>query len=195
MHYGFSSSDTESWTSIGYEKNMFNSITLDFEQSLRTKDNISSFKQTFTEASISYNFFNDVKIFIPFRYAVFQEKIKKRLSIGFSYKYDFKPVALKYRSKLQRSFQEDKIFNPLVRNKLSIHYKINKKVKPYFSGEIFHSINDDQYENDEKRWSIGLNMILSKKKKIKIFYTYKIEGMNKSDQDKTNVIGLSYTLK
>ncbi len=195
MQYGFSSSNTESWTSIGFEKNMFNSITLDFEQSLRMQDNISSFKQTFSEASISYNFFNDLKIFIPVRYAVFQEKIKKRVSIGFSYKYNFKPVTLKYRSKFQRSFQEYKIFNPSLRNKLSIHYKINKKVKPYFSGEVFHSINADQYENDEKRWSIGVNIGILKKKKIKIFYTYKIEGINKSDQDKTNVIGLAYNLK
>ena len=195
VQYGFTSSITESWSSVGFEKKILNSITLDIEQSLRTKDNISSFKQTFTEASFSYSLHNGLKIFIPVRYAVFNEKIKKRISLGFSYKYNFKPFTLKYRSKFQRSFQKDKIFDPLARNKLAIDYKINKKVKPYLSGEVFHFINSDQYENDERRCSIGLNMSFSKKKKIKVFYTYKIEGINKSNPDKTNVIGLAYTLK
>ena len=62
--------DTESWSSIGFGKKLSHSFKLDLEQSLRLKDDISSFKQTFTEGSISYNIFNRMKVFIPIRYAV-----------------------------------------------------------------------------------------------------------------------------
>ena len=75
--------DTESWNSIGFGKKLPHSFKLDFEQSLRLKDNISSFKQTFTEGSISFNIFNGMKVFIPVRYAVFKNKTKKDLVLEY----------------------------------------------------------------------------------------------------------------
>ena len=75
--------DTESWNSIGFGKKLPHSFKLDFEQSLRLKDDISSFKQTFTEGSISYNIFNGMKVFIPIRYAVFKNKTKKELVLEY----------------------------------------------------------------------------------------------------------------
>ncbi len=185
--------DTESWNSIGFGKKLPHSFKLDFEQSLRLKDDISSFKQTFTEGSISYNIFNGMKIFIPVRYAVFKNKTKKRLSFGISYKYNLKRITFRYRSKLQKAYQSDKIFDPLIRNKLTTESKINKKLKLYFSQEISHFIYHRQFEYDENRFSVGARINLGKKRETKIFYTQKIEGLSKKKQDKTNVFGLSYS--
>ena len=47
--------DSESWSSMGFGIKLPYSFKLDLEQSLRLKDNSSSFKQTFTETIISYN--------------------------------------------------------------------------------------------------------------------------------------------
>ena len=185
--------DTESWSSIGFGKKLPHSFKLDFEQSLRLKDDISSFKQTFTEGSISYNIFNGLKIFIPVRYAVFKNKTKKRLSFGISYKYNLNRITLRYRSKLQKTYQIDKMFDPLIRNKLTIESKINKKLKLYFSQEISHFIYHRQFDYDEYRLSIGARINLDKKRETKIFYTQKIEGLSRKKQDKTNVFGLSYS--
>ena len=185
--------DTESWSSIGFGKKLPHSFKLDFEQSLRLKDDISSFKQTFTEGSISYNIFNGLKIFIPVRYAVFKNKTKKRLSFGISYKYNLNRITLRYRSKLQKTYQIDKMFDPLFRNKLTTESKINKKLKLYFSQEISHFIYHRQFDYDEYRLSIGARINLDKKRETKIFYTQKIEGLSRKKQDKTNVFGLSYS--
>ena len=185
--------DTESWSSIGFGKKLPHSFKLDFEQSLRLKDDISSFKQTFTEVSISYNIFNGMKVFIPVRYAVFKNKTKKRISFGMSYKYDLRRITFRYRSKLQRTYQIDKIFDPLIRNKITTESKINKKLKLYFSQEISHFMYHRQFDYDEHRISLGARINLGKKREGKIFYTQKIEGLNKKKQDKTNVLGLSYS--
>ena len=184
---------TESWNSIVFGKKLPHSFKLDLEQSLRLKDNISSFKQTFTEGSISYNIFNGMKVFIPIRYAVFKSKTKKRISFGMSYKYNLKRITFRYRSILQKTYQSDKIFVPLIRNKLTTESKINKKLKLYFSQEISHFMYHRQFDYDENRFSLGARVNLGKKRETKIFYTQKIEGLSKKKQDKTNVFGLSYS--
>ena len=66
-------------------------------------------------------------IFIPIRYAIFQDKIKERISIGGSYRYNLKPISIKYRAKFQRMYEDSEFSSDLVRNKFSIEYKINKK--------------------------------------------------------------------
>ncbi len=193
LNQSYAEVDTESWNSVGFGKKLPYSFKLDFEQSLRLKDNISSFKQTFTEVSISYNIFNGMKVFIPVRYAVFKNKTKKRISFGMSYKYDLRRITFRYRSKLQRTYQIDKIFDPLIRNKITTESKINKKLKLYFSQEISHFMYHRQFDYDEHRISLGARINLGKKREGKIFYTQKIEGLNKKKQDKTNVLGLSYS--
>ena len=191
---GNAADDTESWNSIGFETELPYSLKLELEQSLRLEDQISSYKQTFTEASISYDM-NGIKLFIPLRYAIFQDKIKKRISIGGSYKYNFKPISIKYRSKFQRTYEESETPNDIARNKFTMEYKINKRFKPYISGEIFHLYDLSKYQYDEYRLSFGINVDLPRKKSVKIFYLFKLEDITRSDQDKINVIGVAYNFK
>ena len=55
LNNSFAKVDSESWSSMGFGIKLPYSLKLDLEQSLRLKDNSSSFKQTFTETIISYN--------------------------------------------------------------------------------------------------------------------------------------------
>ncbi len=191
----FGIDDTHTWTSIGFEKNLPHSFSLEFEQELRIKDQLSTFSQTFSEVSLSYKVFDGLNISIPYRYAVFDDKIKQRLSLGVSYKYSLKPISLKYRAKLQRSFEKDKIPEQLIRNKFILQYKLSKKIEPFFSGELFHQSNTNNNQLDEYRVSFGIAVDLPRKSSIKIFYIFKNEDLTKTNPDKINVFGLSYTFK
>ena len=193
LNNSFAKVDSESWSSMGFGIKLPYSLKLDLEQSLRLKDNSSSFKQTFTETIISYNLFKKVKVFIPVRYAVFKNKIKKRISLGASYKHNFKIISCRYRSMLQRTYQHEKIFDPLIRNKFTLSSKINKKLRPYLSQEFSHLLKNGQFNYDEFRFSIGARINLGKKRETKIFYTQKIEGLSNKNQDRTNVLGITYT--
>ena len=195
IQYSFGIDDTHTWTSIGFEKNLPHSLSLEFEQELRIKDRLSTFSQTISEVSLSYKVIDGLNISIPYRYAVFDDKIKQRLSLGASYKYNFNPISLKYRTKLQRSFEEEKTHEYLIRNKLIIEYKLRKKIEPYCSGELFHKFNKSNNELDEYRVSFGLAVDLPRKSSIKIFYIFKKEDLTKTNPDKINVFGLSYTFK
>ena len=195
IQYSFGIDDTHTWTSIGFEKNLPHSFSLEFEQELRIKDQLSTFSQTFSEVSLSYKVIDGLNISIPYRYAVFDDKIKQRLSLGVSYKYNFNPISLKYRTKLQRSFEKEKTHEYLIRNKLIIEYKLRKRIEPYCSGELFHKFNKSNNELDEYRISFGLAVDLPRKSSIKIFYIFKNEDLTKTNPDKINVFGLSYTFK
>ena len=87
--------DNQSWTSVGFEKKLPYSFKLQFEQELRLDNQLSTFKQTFSEFSLSYSVFKGFKIELPFRYMTYKDKTKQRVSFSGSYKYSFKPVSLK----------------------------------------------------------------------------------------------------
>ena len=53
--------DTESWSSIGFETKLPYSIELELDQGFRLKDQMSSFKQTFTQVSIAYEIIDRMK--------------------------------------------------------------------------------------------------------------------------------------
>ena len=188
----YGADDNESWTSIGFEKKLPYKLKLEFEQELRLKDQISTFKQTFSDISLSYKVFDGLRIQIPYRYIVYKDKIKQRLSFSGSYRYSFKPVDLKYRTKFQRTYEDKESTDDLIRNKFSVEYKLGKKVEPYISGELFHPYNGEPKQLDEYRISFGLTVDIMKKNSIKIFYIFKKEDLAYCPLE-VNVFGLAYS--
>ena len=192
LQWSYGADDTESWASIGFETKLPYSLNLEFEQELRLKDQLATFKQTFSEVSLSYPVFNGFKIQVPFRYITYKDEIKQRLSFAGSYKYSFKPVSLKHRTKYQRTYEKGEIPEELIRNKFSIMYRLNKKIEPYVSGEFIQLIDAHNYPLDETRFSFGLTYELPRKNSMKIFYTLKNEDKTKKTPAEIGVFGLSY---
>ena len=184
--------DNESWTSIGFEKNLPYSLKLEFEQELRLADQLSTFKQTLSDISLSYKVFDDLRIQISYRNSTYENKNKQRISIGSSYKYSLKPINLKYRARFQRTFEVGDTSEDLIRNKFTIEYKLDKNIKPYVSSELFHPYDEDPVQLDEYRISFGLTVDIMKKNSIKIFYIFKKEDLNSGPYD-VNVFGLAYS--
>ena len=60
--------DNEFWTSITFEKKLPLSFKIELEQELRFKDQLSTFKQTFSEVSVSYKVFKGLSFNIPVSY-------------------------------------------------------------------------------------------------------------------------------
>ena len=198
----YGSDDHQSWTKVSLEKKIPFSLKLELAQGLRLKDYVSTFNQAFFELSLSYKDSNGLRINIPYRYTIFEDKIKHRLNFGVSYQYSFKPVSLKHRIKFYRlyengeSFGEDgEALGDLIRNKFTIKYKSGKKTNPYISGELFHLFNTDNNPLDEYRASIGIEVNLPRKNSIIFFFTFKKEDITKSSPNEINVFGLSYISK
>ena len=193
----YGADDNESWTSVSFEKKLPYSLKLEFEQELRLLDQLSTFKQTFSELSLSYKVFDGLILQVPYRYSTYkeQDKVKQRLSIGGSYKYSFKPLSLKYRARIQRTFEKKEPSEDLIRNKCTIAYKLHKNLEPFISSELSHSYDEDPVQLDEYRMSFGLTVDINKKNSMKIFYIFKKEDLTDSDTNVTNIFGLAYSFK
>ena len=180
--------------SVSYKIKLPNSLRIDLEQSIRSRGESLLFRQTFSEASLSYELFDNMKIFIPLRYAIFKNKVKTRASFGGSYKAQFNDLSFRYKAKYQFGFEEQKDTKQVLRNKLYAYYKVNKRYKPFMSFEIFNQIYSKVEIMNEYRFTSGLDIGLRGKKAIKIYFQYKIEDLEKKDTDEMNVIGFSYSL-
>ena len=194
--------DHQSWTKISLEKKIPFSLKLELSQGQRIKNQLSTFSQAFFEMSLSYKDSNGLRINIPYRYTIFEDKIKHRLSFGASYQYSFKPVNLKYRIKFYRLHEngepigeDGEALGDLIRSKFTIKYKSGKKTNPYISGELFHLLNTNNNPLDEYRASFGIEIDLPRKNSINIFYLFKKENITTSSPDEINVFGLSYISK
>ena len=198
----YGADDHQSWTKVSLEKKIPFSLKLELAQGLRLKDYVSTFNQAFFELSLSYKDSNGLRINIPYRYTIFEDKIKHRLSFGASYQYSFKPVSLKYRIKYYRLYEngeplgeDGEALGDLIRSKFTIKYKSGKKTNPYISGELFHLLNTNNNPLDEYRASFGIEIDLPRKNSINFFYIFKKEDITKSSPDEINVFGLSYISK
>ena len=126
----YSADNHQSWTKVSLDKKIPFSLKLQLAQGLRLKDYVSTFNQAFFELSLSCKDSNGLRINIPYRYTIFENKIKHRLSFGASYQYSFKPVNLKYRMKHYRLYEngepigeDGEAIGDLIRSKFTIKYK------------------------------------------------------------------------
>ena len=194
FHLLFAEDNFESRNTISFKVKLPHSFKIDFEQSLRLRGNKFSFRQTFTEATISYKVTKGLKILLPVRYVIFEEKIKRRISFGGSYKHKLNDYTLSYKSRIQRVYEKNKDLDELIRNKYMLQYKSNKDIDPFFSYEIFNPFNSDIGKMNEYRISFGAEINLPKKKSAKIYYQYKVEDLNKKNPEILNIFGLSLSL-
>ena len=198
----YGADDYQNWTKISFEKKLPFSLKLELTQGLRLENQLSTINQAFFEISVSYKVSSNLRVNIPYRYSVYEDKIKHRLSFGASYQYSFKPVSLKYRLKIYRLYENGESLgedgNPLgdlIRNKFTIKYKTDKKVTPYISEEFFHLYNIVNNPLNEYRVSLGIEINLARKNSMSLFYTLKNEDITDLVPDEIIIFGISYSSK
>ena len=190
----FSADDFESRNTISYGFKLPYSIKLDCEQSLRLSGKEQSFKQTFTELTFKYEIIDDLSVIIPIRYAIFDDKVKNRITLGGIYKIRMKPIKIRFKSRYQSTHEKDKDPDELYRNKIYAHYRLNKKFEPFFTYEVFHPANSNDKLLNEYRFSLGTDFDLPRKRSLKLYYQFKVEDLNKKSPDKAHIMGLTLNL-
>ena len=152
----YGSDDQQSWTKVSMQKKIPFSLRLELAQGLRLRNYVSELNQAFFELSISYKDSNGFRINIPYRYTIFEDKRKHRLTLGVSYQYSLKPVSLKNRIKYYRLYENRKDFGDLFRNKFTIKYKTGEKTNPYIAVELFYllSKNNNQLDRSDNIFRI-----------------------------------------
>ena len=190
----YGAEDFESRNTISYGFKLPYSIKLDCKQSLRLSGKEQSFKQTFTELTFKYEIIDDLSVIIPIRYAIFDDKVKSRITFGGVYKIGMKPIKIRFKTRYQSTHEKDKDPDELYRNKIYAHYRLNKKFEPFFTYEVFHPANSNDNSLNEYRFSLGTDFDLPRKRSLKLYYQFKVEDLNKKSPDKAHILGLTFSL-
>ena len=190
----FGADDFESRSTVSYGFKLPYSLKLDCEQSLRLSGKKQSFKQTFTELTFSYEIIDDLSVIIPIRHAIFDDKVKNRISLGGTYKIGIKPFKIRFKTRFQKTHEKNEDPDEVYRNKLYAHYKLSKKLEPFLSYEVFHPANSNDNSLNEYRLSFGTDFDLPRKRSLKLYYQFKVEDLNKKSPDKAYIVGLTLSL-
>ena len=190
----YGADDFESRNTISYGFKLPYTIKLDCKQSLRLSGKEQSFKQTFTQLTFKYEIIDDLSVIIPIRYAIFDDKVKSRITFGGVYEIGMKPIKIRFKTRYQSTHEKDKDPDELYRNKIYAHYRLNKKFEPFFTFEVFHPANSNDHSLNEYRFSLGTDFDLPRKRSLKLYYLFKVEDLNKKSPDKAHIMGLTLNL-
>ena len=105
----YGADENESWTKISFEKKINSHLKIDLSQGLRLNEQNTNLKLAFFEGSILYKGSNGIKIGIPYRYTILEDKIKHRLSLEASYQLSYKYLRLKSRLEYYRIYNNENI--------------------------------------------------------------------------------------
>ena len=202
LQLSFGENYYQSWTKITLDKKITSSFRLEFIQGLRIDNNLGKVDNAFIEILPSYKIHKNIKIELPYRYSVFSDKTKNRLSLSASYQYIFKSISLKYRLKLYKLYEDGKAINDnqipfgtLIRNKFSLRYKLNETITPYFSGELFYLRKKEINYFNEYKITLGIKVNLERKNSMNFFYAFKKTDISKTLPNYIYILGINFTTK
>lgn len=184
--------DNELWSSIGIEKGLTKKIDLEFEQEARFKENLSSFKKTFSDVSLSYKITSSIRCAGDYRVIVYQDRVATRLALNGYYKKSIGLISIMYRLRIQQEADpNDNLPENLGRNRLSIRYRWKKRLSPYLEGELFHRIWKPSFRWEKFRFTVGMRTKLTSMLTIKSYYRLQKE-VNISKPETVNVWGMEF---
>lgn len=183
--------DNQQWTSIEISKNISQNIEVDLSQEIRYKNNYDDFNKTFTDLSLSYKLFSSIKFIGQYRYIIYTDKEKKRISFSTKFYNQLFNFNLTYKLKTQRDYEKDESPEDNFRNKLTIKYQLKLFITPFISYELFQVIEDERFTKDKYRASTGVEIDIYSNQSIEFFYTFNGEYKD-SEIEGSHIGGLIY---
>jgi hypothetical protein len=205
---GFAQSDDfQLWSGVSLDISITKKISFEIEEEVRLKDNAAEIDMYFTDAGISYNFWNNFKLAGNYRYirkyepeGVYSNMHKYYIDLEYENnirRWEYS-IRTRYQSRYRNIRSSELGFKPEnhSRNKVCLAYDIYRSpLKPELCCEIYYQLNNpDGNKIDKIRLSPGLNYSINRANRIKIFYMIEKELSVKNPA--TNyILGIGYTYR
>ena len=185
--------DNQLWSSIGVDVTWASRFNLELEQQLRLKEQISTFKNTFTEISLAYKISKSSSASSNYRYLIYPDKRRRRISLSGRYARDLTRLSLGYRLKIQRETEAGESPEDRVRNRLALSYRLTPGLSSYLEMEAFHQDDEGEYEYRKYRLTWGFKKKLTKVHSLKGYIRYQ-EEVNVADPARLLIWGARYQI-
>jgi hypothetical protein len=187
--------DFRTWYSISLEKSFSKKLEAGLEQMLRLSENSTQFSQTYSDVGIQYNAVKRLSISANYRFTIRPNENVQRVYSSISYSLKYNDWKAEPRLRVEHYFIPASKDLNLLRPKLSISNKINKRFELFVSGELFFTIF--YYEGDmlnQYRLSAGTDYNFNRKNSLQLYYIYEKE-VNVNAASLNHILGVGYKYK
>jgi hypothetical protein len=195
--------DAGLWLTVSAEKKLTQAFSVKLSEELRFNENVSELGTYFTEAGLTYKIRPSIGITAAFRYINKRNlddsyTSRYRYLIDADYKFDFRKITIGIKGRFQSQFSDELFITAdqllpvnYARGKLTLKYNLEKRYKPFITGEVFYQLNNPEgNEIDNLRFSAGFDYELNKYSSLKLYYMYQQEiNVNKPRTDYISGIG------
>jgi len=193
--------DFQVWSSLNLRYNINKKSNINVKQSLRTFQNSTYWKLSFTEVAYLYKINKQFKVSAGYRYA-FANKIeyvhnKQRFFIDLSYVKKVNDLEIKFRPRMQIDMESTNNYLPFYVNRelFELSKNLNKTLSIYASTEVYFALPSSNLESNyygffKHRFTGGVNINITNKSGLKVFYRYQHEKY--STVENTYILGLTY---
>ena len=144
---------------------------MNFCPQLRTITTPPQLGSLLLEAGLDYEVAKKFSASAFYRFDIGSTTIQHRLYFDLAFQHKFnKKFNAELRLRIQRQFEISKISDNYLRPKLSLKYKLNKKISPFISGELFYHIYYKGNEFNDFRFQAGINWELNHNMSLKTYY-------------------------
>lgn len=185
--------DNELWASIEAEKDLTPRFRIELEQEIRLNDHLSSFKETFSQISLTYGIVKNIQWSGDYRLIVYSDEIEGRVSTGVTHSGATGPLSHTYRVKFQRESGRKSSLEDHLRNRLIVRYRIRKSFSPYVGAETFHEVGREGFEYDKFRITIGMRAKFTGGNSARVFYRLQRQ-VGRSNPKSANIFGIKYEI-
>ncbi len=202
-------SDLGNWNTFSINKDINKKLTLNFDQELRFRNNLTRLNLLYTNVGATYKINKNVRIAGVYRFiAKYKDDdlwgYRHRLYADLILKHRPGRFAFVYRSRVQWEWRGAGYSNeygrvPEIywRNLFKASYKLNDIVSPYFGTELRVQVQNPRipYHNgfDRTRFMSGIDIQLNKISTLGIYYLLQKEW-NVIDPETLNIIGVEYSI-
>jgi len=188
------SDDFETWNGIKINFDLPKRFEASIKEQIRFNDNSTSMKGILTEVGAAYSLNKYFDFGITFRHTVrIYGADRNRITLIAKQKYKSKPFTFGNRIKFQREYENGKIPVNYVRDKLSVSYKISKKLVTTFGNEWFYNIKYSGNKFNQYRLLLSLAIKLNKRNHIEAGYIYE-QQFNIANPALTHIGVINYKL-
>jgi len=190
--------DAELWSGVSIKKKITKDITGSLEQQVRLDQNISSPKNIFTEARVSYRFNKIFKYSVSYRF-INRNQVEdgyvtgNRFTGDLRVRYKMKPLVFTYRNRMQREYRMEELGVRQInynRNKLALALDLDKKFSPYISFEIYYHLNKEEF--NKNRYTVGVDFDLKNRNELSVFYRLQ-QDYNVNNPVNAYIIGIGFS--
>jgi hypothetical protein len=202
-------SDLGNWNTFSFNKDVSKKLTLNFDQELRFRNNLTRLNLLYTNVGVTYKINKSVRIAGVYRFiAKYKDDdlwgFRHRLYADLILKHRPGRFAFVYRSRMQwewrgagYSSEYGRVPEIYWRNLFKASYKLNDLVSPYLGTELRVQLQNPRipYHNgfDRTRFMGGIDIQLNKISTLGIYYLLQKEW-NVIDPETLNIIGLEYSI-